>query len=156
MYFNQTEIAQLARMAANTEACAKAADATECDPVERTVYEWIAAGDTNEVRLSFANTGGPETSVSISQLSGLVTDVQIVTFHAEELPQLIHALLAAKKAIEMLNEAAQHPDDARERYEIEKQLANNPGFFDDDDWKAEAERRWGPMRKPDLHIVSAE
>jgi hypothetical protein len=156
MCFSKTEIARLALRAANTEACAKARDATECNPIEREIDSWDE-GIPASVHLAYCNYGGVETRIHIKQDfgDGVVSDVVLFP---DDISPLIRALLATQFAIKTLNEAAENPGAARERYEIEKQLANNPGFLDDGDdgWRAEAERRWGPKQKPDLHIVLAE
>lgn len=124
MYINEHEIARIVWRTANTEACAKAATATEGDPVEREIDSWEECTPVS-VRLVYANRGAVETIIEVKQDFGEGITPSLCLC-PDDLPLLIQALLAAQRAIGTLNDAARSPEVYAERFELERACKINP------------------------------
>ncbi len=105
----------LADFVTDMEACAKAATATQFDPVE--IHSW-----DDDLPISVKLLYGKD--VSSVQIKHGFESKDPPHLSRDDLPRLIIALMAAQRAIRILDLAAESPDTWSEFFKIENELKN--------------------------------
>ena len=93
--------AKLAKRAADEDACAAAATATKCNPIERQIDSWEECSPVS-VNFHYCNFGQVETIIDVKQDFGYGA-TPYLALCPDDLPRLIDALLAAQLAIVTLD-----------------------------------------------------